>query len=447
MYVNRVLIKALFFLFFVCIYPASAEDYVSREEMNQIKKDIKELKTLVEELRSVIGKQKEIINTLQENELEGEEHAENEHENNDEHKIEDLDDLLAAIEPKIMIAGDFVANLSDDHHIRTEEDRFALRGADIVFTGEIDGVAKATLNLAYHDDDVSLEEGYLDVYDFLPFGTDLKLGKFRVNFGLLNTIHPHDLPQVDYPAVYREHLGHEGYIDEGIGIGGEFPSLWGTPFHYTLQVMNGNRHEHGDDDDEHAHAYPEYDRLRDYDDIVYVGRLKNKFSLANNFDVSWGLSGLSGKFEDDDEAPRFYMEGADLTLLWKPWGGYKRIRWQSEGIFTQVDEGATSSYEKAYGLYSFLDYKFAPKWLVGTRYDYAKLPMHSRDNIKEYSAYFTYDYSPRNQIRLQFKNTQRDYCNERYDKDTNEVFLQWVFKLGADVHEHDGDEDHDENEH
>ena len=67
-----------------------------------------------------------------------------------------------------------------------------------------------------------------------------------------------------------------------------------------------------------------------------------------------------------------------------------------------------------------------------------KIP--GNQSIREYSAYFTYGYSPRSQIRLQFKNTQRDYCNGRYDKDTNEVFLQWVFKLGADVNEHDGDE-------
>ena len=77
MYANKVLLKALFFLFFVCIYPASAEDYVSREEMNQVKKEMKELKNLVEELHTVIDQQKEIIESLKENELEGDEHAEN----------------------------------------------------------------------------------------------------------------------------------------------------------------------------------------------------------------------------------------------------------------------------------------------------------------------------------------------------------------------------------
>ena len=257
-------LKKLFFLSLIIMFftsPAAGADYASKAELEKIQKEMSELKALVGELKSVITTQNEIIKELKEHEDEDEhteEVAGKGHDDDDDHAAEtagkdhddddhSLEGLISKIKPQIEIAGDFVANLSDDDDLSTEEDRFSLRGVDIAFSGEIDGVGHGYIDLAYHDDDVSIEEATLDLYDLLPFGTDVRLGKFRVSYGLLNTFHPHALPQVDYPAIYRVYLGEEGYIDEGVGIAGSFPSLWGSDFDYTLQVLNGNRHEHDEE--------------------------------------------------------------------------------------------------------------------------------------------------------------------------------------------------------
>lgn len=414
--------------------PAAAADYASRAEMEAMKKEMAELKVLVGELKAVISSQNETIDALKEHQGEkrhADEVADKDHGDEDKND-HGLAELFSSFKPRIEIAGDFVANLSDDHHLRTEDDRFSLRGVDLLFSGEIDNVGKAMVNLAYHDDDVSLEEGYLDVYDLLPFGTDVRLGKFRVNYGLLNTVHPHALPQVDYPAIYREYLGHEGYIDEGVGIAGTFPSLWGSDVKYTLQVLNGNRHHHGHDDvdAEHEEHEEEYRRLKDYNDLVYVARLDNTIKTSDTVNIRWGLSALTGRFDDDHNSPRFYYQGADLTIKLNPFEEkHKEIRWQSEIISSQIEDG--SSWERTYGLYSFIDYRFAPQWRIGGRYDYVELPLHSSDHRTELSAYLTHKYTENNQIRLQFKNTRRNY-----DKETNEVFLQWIFTLGHGGHSH-----------
>jgi hypothetical protein len=416
----------------------SAQNYASQDDMLQMKKEMDGMRGLLGELKELVKQQNSMIKDLEQRQAEdnksnekgvaisGDIHESDSHESAGG-KEADLHSILSLITPKINAAGDFVANLSEDKHHSTEKNRFDLRGVDINFAGEIDGVARAFVNIAYHDDDISMEEGYLEVYDFLPFKIDLKLGKFRADFGLLNTIHPHGLPQVDYPAIYREYLGHEGYIDEGIGVAGQFPSLWKTPFKYSLQVLNGNRHDHDDADPDHNDE-DKYGRLKDYDDLVYVGRLKNTFSPLDEIDVNWGLSGLTGKFEDDSSSPRFYYGSSDFTLIWKPFEEkYKRIRWQSEVITAQVEDG--SSWERTYGLYSFLDYRFMPAWLLGSRYDYTEKPFNSSEHQTELSVYLTHDYSENNRIRLQFKNTQRNH-----DKDTNEVFLQWIFLLGQHGH-------------
>jgi len=423
----------LLYVFLASPARASQENAVSREEINQMKQQIQELKALVGDLKSTIQQQNNVIKNLQTSEpavkdAAGTNAAVNQHQavKKDEHKLEAL---LSSIKPNISVTGDFLANFSDDSHMGDDDDRFDLRGVDIDFTGEIDNVARAYFNLAYHDDDVTLEEGYLEVFDLLPGKTDVKLGKYRVNFGLLNTIHPHALPQVDYPAVYRAYLGEEGYIDQGIGIAGSFPSLWKAPFNYTLQVVNGKRHEHGDEDEEHGHEEgdDEYRRLKDFDDIVYVGRLWNEIKQSDDFGVNWGLSGLTGRFDDSGRSPRYYLEGMDLSFIWyRCPNKNNRVRWQSEVFLSQVDDG---SWESSYGLYSFIDYSFAPRWLAGVRYDYAQLPLASNDSVTEYSVYLTHQFSENNRIRLQFKNTDRNYS-----KDSNYLWLQWVFTLGRHTH-------------
>lgn len=415
-----------------------SDNGVTREEIDQMKQEIQELKALVGDLKQVIKQQKQTIEHLSD-----ERHKQNELAENREHTPEaadqrqatkednhGLEDIIKSIKPTISVTGDFLANLSDDSHMGDDDEHFDLRGVDIDFIGEIDDVARAYFNLSYHDDDVSLEEGYLELFDVLPGKTDVKLGKYRVNFGLLNTIHPHALPQVDYPAAYRVYLGDEGYIDQGIGIAGSFSSLWQSPFHYTLQAVNGNRHEHNADEYEgygHENGDDKYRRLKDFDDIVYVGRLWNEIKPSDGFGIDWGVSGLTGRFDDSSRSPRYYLEGINLSFNWYPCRDKSnQVRWQSEGFFSQVDDG---SWERSYGLYSFVDYSFAPRWLAGVRYDYAQLPRDSDDSLTEYSAYLTHQFSENNRFRLQFKNTDRNYS-----QDTNYIWLQWIFTLGRHTH-------------
>ncbi len=414
-----------------------SEKEVTREEIDQMKNEIQELKALVGDLKQVIKQQKQTIEQLSEERhtqqevVEDREHATESPEKRraakeDNHGVEDL---IRSIKPSISVTGDFLANLSDDSHMGDEDERFDLRGVDIDFIGEIDDVARAYFNLAYHDDDVSLEEGFLELFNLLPGNTDVKLGKYRVNFGLLNTIHPHALPQVDYPAVYRVYLGEEGYIDKGIGIAGSFSSPWKSPFHYSLQAVNGDRHEHDAEDKRHGseNSDGEYRRLKDFNDIVYVGRLWNDIKSSDAFGINWGLSGLTGRFDDSSRSPRYYLEGIDLSFNWYPFPDKNnRLRWQSEGFFSQVDDG---TWKNSYGIYSFIDYAFAPRWLAGVRYDYAQLPLDNDDSLTEYSAYLTHQFSENNRFRLQVKNTDRNYT-----KDTNYVWLQWIFTLGRHTH-------------
>ena len=421
-------------LLVVCVSTAGAQELVRRQELEAIKQEMQEMKALVGELKGIIQQQQGVIVDLKKDVHETEQRIAHNDDDDDEggngsdDDYHGFEEILGTIKPRVSVTGDFLANVGDDTNMGHETDRFDLRGVDLTFVGEIDDKAEAVFNFSYHDDDVSLEEGYLDAWDILPYKTDLRLGRFRVNFGLLNTVHPHALSQVDYPAIYREYLGHEGYIDEGVGVAGQFLSPWENPFDWSLQVVSGNRHEHGEEDT------GDYKRLKDFDDTPFIARLKHRFKPFDRLSIDWGLSGLTGRFEDDDDTAGYYLEGADLTVNWSPFEDkHKRIRWQSETFFSQIDGGEDDG--NAWGLYSFVDYRFAEKWLVGTRYDWTQLPMDTSDRLNEYSAYLTYLYTPNNQLRLQVKQSQPDYA-----KNATEVMLQWIFTLGR--HEHLEDDDH-----
>ncbi|MCP4713740.1 MAG: hypothetical protein GY868_01380, partial [Deltaproteobacteria bacterium] len=385
---KRCIGMALFFVLVVCVSAVSAQDYASRDEMLQMKKEMAELKALVGEMKGIIKQQNVTIHSLKQYSDEddhGEEVVASKvvRDDHDEAEAHDdgLEEILESIKPQIAVIGDFVANVADDSHMRTEDDRFDLRAVDLFMSGEVDGMGKAFFNFSYHDDDVNLEEGYMDAYDIL-WGIDLRFGRFRTLYGLLNTVHQHDLPQADYPAVYLEYLGHEGYIDEGIGISGDIKMPWEKPLFYSLQVLNGNRHEHDEEEEGDAHDHGDgqlYDRMKDYNDLVWIARLQQEVHLSDALDLNIGVSQLSGKFDADDSAPRYWLTGADLTVIWRPFEEkYRRIRLQGEFMSSHIDdvgrirersydtysiEQYDESWERSYGLYTFVDYAFKPDWL------------------------------------------------------------------------------------
>ena len=264
----------------IFVQPALAEEYASRAEMEQMRREIQELRELVGDLKSVIDQQRGTIDELSRQAVADAHEEDAEAVAVDGHDG-DLHDLIKAFQPNIGIAADFIANLSEDHHLSTTDDRFNLRAVDIEFSGKIENFGHVFVNAAYEDDDFSIEEAYLVADELLPFSTDLKLGQFRAAYGLFNTVHPNELPQVDYPAIYREFLGHDGYIDQGVGIGGRIPSAWQHPFEWSLQVLNGNRQDHDLAEDPHGHDDDAYARLRDYDDLTYVARLQNRRSNSS----------------------------------------------------------------------------------------------------------------------------------------------------------------------
>lgn len=139
---------------------------------------------------------------------------------------------LNAFNPRLTVIGNGLLRV-DDRKVFVEEDgdreraddRFRLRETEIDLRAAIDPYADGVVIAALEQDasgdfEVGVEEGYAVIKDFPfleapPLGLQLKLGRFRSEFGRINRLHTHDLPQSTRPLVVVNFLGEEGHIVDG----------------------------------------------------------------------------------------------------------------------------------------------------------------------------------------------------------------------------------------
>ncbi|MEW5821891.1 MAG: outer membrane beta-barrel protein [Cyanobacteriota bacterium] len=318
--------------------------------------------------------------------------------------------------PNIMLAGVFTGSIIDnpEDNPHDQRNRMRLQEAELTMEANIDEYSRAFFNFAVNRDEASLEEGYLEL-DRIPNakGLSAKFGRFRTDFGKINRVHLHDLPQVDYPDVITNFFGDHGYTDEGIGVKYELP----LPFYTRLEVnvLNG-----------------ENDNMFNMTALEPSGvtRLSSILHATKNTEVEIGVSGAMGV--NNSRGDHFsFVQGIDLTYYWRPHNKFNRaLTWQTEAIMAQREQ-ANGSYHNNFGMYSYLEYQFADKWSSGLRVDYSDV-LDTFDHEWAVSPYIKFAQSDMSTWKLQYKHTQRNQL-----RDSNAIFLQWVGIIGAETENHE----------
>src|SRR2546425_10614183 len=166
----------------------------------------------------------------------------------------------------------------------------------------IDPYARGDFFLTFGESGVALEEGYI-TFTALPGGFVAKGGKFRGDFGKVNTLHNHVLPWIDRPLVTDRLLaGEDGIDDAGLSISRILPAPKGLFLEGTAQVFRG------DTDglfqaDKRSH-------------VSTVGHLRAYRDLSESTNLDLGASYARGHSPFADAWNQLY--GVDATLRWKP---------------------------------------------------------------------------------------------------------------------------------
>jgi hypothetical protein len=294
---------------------------------------------------------------------------------------------------------------------------------------------------------VDVEETYVETRQ-LPFGFQLRIGKFLSVFGRLNGIHQHAWDFYDIPLVYEVFIGLEGFKNPGVRLS------WTAPFDFLLQLNFEVLQGRGDESRIFNSSGYQLKQM-DSPATILVGSLKTSYDVGKHIFLA-GTSVMYGHdFQARNEggpadfiydAPGTILYGGELTYKYLI-SSYRSVTWQSEylGIVSSGDlalayDGSFHRQkERQGGFYSQLLWRFDEPglWRVGARFDLLNQNSSTIDGVTGSSGSMPHRYtgmlefSPTefSRFRLQYAyDRSRFFAGER--KEFHEVLLQMNIAVG-----------------
>ncbi len=318
--------------------------------------------------------------------------------------------------PDMAVIGNFIG-VGGKNDVRPEP-ALAMREAEASFQAIVDPYARADFFIAFGEEGVELEEGYI-TFPTLPGGILMKVGKLRAAFGRVNTFHTHQLPWPDRPLVTQNLIGgEEGIADAGLSFARLIPNRW-MFLEATGQVFRGDS---GD-------LFMSHQRQ----DLSYVGHLRGYQDINESTNIDLGGSyarghNPSGALVNDPDPSRFTttLFGVDATLRWRPLRRsiYRSFVGRSELVWSRREQ--PDGRQDGAGFFVSGDYQFARRWFAGARLDRSDRADDATLSDKGGSVLLTYWPSEYSQIRGQYRRTT--YAD---GPTANEFLFQFQFSIGA----------------
>lgn len=328
----------------------------------------------------------------------------------------------SALNPNISIGGDFyfAAGKSKSELNRQPSEtewgtgQLFMREVELGVESALDPFSRGKVFIGFEGEAASVEEAYLTWLN-CPLNMNLKLGKFKNQFGQLNRYHTHALPQFDRPRSLVQFFGNESL--HGVGLSGNFllPQLWSDVNELDLEIISGGS----------GFSFTNQGR----NNLVYVTHLKNYYDLNRSTYLEIGLSGAAGK-NDAAETKRTWICGADVTLKWQPPGSakYRGAEWRTEFLYSARDTAAATV--NAWGGFSSLQIRLGARTMMSVRADYTELPWDN--TLWERGGALALDYWQSEFVFIRFQYTLVD---RNFDESDHRFILQTCWAMGPHKHE------------
>jgi hypothetical protein len=303
---------------------------------------------------------------------------------------------------------------------------------------------------------IDVEEAYVDTRQ-LPFGFQLRIGKFLSAFGRLNGIHQHAWDFYDQPLVYEAFIGAEGFKNPGVRLS------WTAPVDFLLQ-FNFEVFQGVSDESPTFNAVgysltatngTTISSTAPFVPALYVASLKSSFDHGDHVFLV-GASAMYGHSTEKRiqglstdmafSAPGTVLYNAELTYKYLI-SSYRSITWQSEylgrvssGDLALASDGVIHAADKKQGgFYSQLIWRFDQpgRFRVGTRFDLFTQDSYTIDGVAQprpswpLRSTTMLDFSPTefSRFRLQYA-FDRSRTLDGVRKDIHEVLLQMNIAIG-----------------
>jgi hypothetical protein len=314
-----------------------------------------------------------------------------------------------AMNPDLSLNGDFLGSVG--HNDVRPVPSLEMHELELGVQSVIDPYARGDAFISFGETGVNVEEAYLTL-TALPGEFVGRIGKLRAAFGKVNTTHNHALAWTDRPLVTENLInGEDGINDMGVSVSRILPAPGDLFLEATAQVFRGDS----------GILFKSSQK----NDLSYVGHLRAYEDLTENTNLEFGYSFAQGHNELGHEYLT-RLNGIDLSLRWKPLRRsiYNSLLWRSEFVWSRRDQ--LLGQERAFGMYSSLEYRLDQRWTVGTRFDWSERATLASQLDRGGSALLTYWMSEFSQVRGQYRFTHYDG-----KRDASEVRLQLIFVMGA----------------
>ena len=311
--------------------------------------------------------------------------------------------------PAIAVIGNFIGVAG--HNPVENRPSLEVHESEISLQAIVDPFARADFFISLSNDGIELEEGFI-TFTQLPAGLLLKVGKFKAQFGKINTLHPHVLPWPDVPLPMENLLGGEGgWNDAGLSLAKLLPLPGDTFSELTGQVFRGKT-----------------DGLFDAPsrgDLSYLGQYRAYRDFGDDHNVELGATWGRGSNGTTDDA-HTTLENIHLVYRWKPLQGrpYRSFILRSELYRSRREQPGGK--QTARGFFVSGDYQLARRWYTGARYEFSDRPDNASMRDRGWVATLTFWPSEFSQLRGEFR--QRKYAQ---GITANEALFQLQFAIGA----------------
>ena len=286
-----------------------------------------------------------------------------------------------SLNPDISLIGDFRTFSHNDPIRDAEMETFNIADPELelYISGYLNPYVHADATFAWHTGtNAEVEEIYATVLRGLPLNLNLRAGKYRLEFGRLNPVHPHAYSFIHQPLPHASFFGDEGLND--VAIRGSIYLPTGNAFtELKAGVLKGDalfghhhEEEEGESEEEHGH-----DSEPERNDLGVFGRLTTSFAVSESGELALGGSIVNSPYAlEENEDTTVTIDPADLTQLratvvggdfkykWKP-SRYTSLLIDSE-LLMRIDQQPPGEESlTSYGAYGYLDYRFRQRYNVG----------------------------------------------------------------------------------
>jgi hypothetical protein len=351
--------------------------------------------------------------------------------------------------PDVSAVGDLVGDLSPRESTQEDGSRFGVREVELALQAAVDPFFRGDVFLGISDlESISIEQAYLTA-TALPWGLEVRLGRFLMPTGKQNTTHRHDLHTIEYPFVIQRFLGEEGLKGTGIWASKIFAPFG---FYQELQLTAVDRF--GEPEEGLTVAEPANKKLSG---LGYSARFRNYWDLSQSANFEVAATAVTGRRAQPIANPfppfstnitgvnaRQTVVGADFTYRWRPLqqGLYKSFILQAEvmrqfnqrisdqlvrdpfgGSVLAPYEGPNRDFS---GAYAFGRYQLTRRLFLGSRYDWLQDPEADGQTLQAGSGYLEFFPSEFSKLVVGYEHL----FAEGDARDTDRILLQASFALG-----------------